>query len=138
MTFERIDRDPVAIVLAAVDGPPDEAAQPAFSRLEKALASMQGRRFYGYFDVSNMRYVACAERQDGDDARALGLEEGELPGGAYLRARLRAEPPQLYAQIGPTFDELAAEAGDDADRTRPWLEYYRRRDEVEVLLPVIG
>ena len=123
-------------MFVAVDGPPDEAAQPASAQLEQALPSLQGRHFYGYFDFVNHRYVACVERREGDDAAALGLEEGELPGGSYLRARLRGEPPELYGQIGPMFDALSAEAGDLADRDRPWLEFYRRHDQVDVLMPV--
>jgi hypothetical protein len=40
----------------------------------------------------------------------------------------------LYDGIGPTFDELAKDA--DVDDTRPFLEFYRREDEVDVLVPV--
>lgn len=136
MTFTQVDREPVPVLLVAVDGAPDEAAQPASAQLEQALPSLQGRHFYGYFDFANHRYVACVDRRDDDDAAALGLLVGELPGGVYLRARLKGEPPAVYAQIGPTFDQLAEAAGDTADRTRPWLEFYRREDEVDVLLPV--
>jgi hypothetical protein len=57
-----------------------------------------------------------------------------LPGGAFLRARLRGEPSEIYPQIGPTFDELS-KAG-DPDLDRPSLELYRRRDEVDLLLPI--
>ena len=37
-----------------------------------------------------------------------GLESGTLPGGRYLRARLRGDPPAVYERIGPTFDEMSA------------------------------
>jgi hypothetical protein len=57
-----------------------------------------------------------------------------LPGGTFLRARLRAEPPELYQRIGPTFDALSGAAEPDLDR--PSLEYYRRRDEVDLFLPI--
>jgi hypothetical protein len=134
---ERIEREAVPVLFVAVEGPPDEAAQPAFTRLEEALPSLQGRRFYGSFDPANMCYTAYVERAEDDDARALGLDEGELPGGPYLRARLRGEPPALYGHIGPTFDALRTEAGDAADSARPWLEFYRRENEVDVLVPVI-
>jgi hypothetical protein len=136
MTAERVERDAVNMLFTAVDGPPDKAAQPAFERLEKALPSMHGRSFYGYFDPVNLRYVACVERRADDDEAALGLDEGSLPGGTYLRARLKSEPPALYGQIGPTFDRLATEAGAAVDHTRPWLEHYRRHDEADVLVPV--
>jgi hypothetical protein len=57
-----------------------------------------------------------------------------LPGGRYLRTRLRGEPPELYARIGPTFDKLVGLAA--ADESRPSIEFYRRHDEVDLLLPV--
>ena len=63
-----------------------------------------------------------------------GLEDGTLPGGRYLRARLRGDPPGVYERIGPTFDELVAIA--DVDRSRPGLEHYRRVDEIDLLLPI--
>jgi hypothetical protein len=52
-----------------------------------------------------------------DDPAALGLESGRLPGGRYLRTRLRGEPRQL-------------------DESSPSIEFYRRHDEIDLLLPV--
>ena len=72
--------------------------------------------------------------RDGDDPEALGLESGSLPGGRYLRARLRGEPPDVYERIAPTFAALESAARQDT--TRPSLELYRRRDEIDLLLPV--
>jgi hypothetical protein len=63
-----------------------------------------------------------------------GLESGTLPGGRYLRARPRGEPPGVYERIGPTFDELVRER--KPDETRPSLGHYRRRDEIDLLLPI--
>jgi hypothetical protein len=57
-----------------------------------------------------------------------------LPGGRYLRARLRGDPPGVYEQIGPTFEELTR--GRKPDISRPSLEHYRRYDEIDLLLPV--
>jgi DNA gyrase inhibitor GyrI len=131
-----VEREPTPILYVSVSGPPDEAAKPAFERLEGALGELAGRRFYGYFDPAGPRYVACVERREGDDPAALGLEADELPGGTYLRVRLKDDPPALYGRIGPTFDALAREAGDAADRSRPWLEHYRSENEVDVLVPV--
>ena len=63
-----------------------------------------------------------------------GLERGTLPGGRYLRARLRGEPPAVYERIGPTFEELMRQAR--PDESRPSIECYRRLDEIDLLLPV--
>ena len=40
----------------------------------------------------------------------------------------------LYERIGPTFEELLKEA--TPDETRPSIEFYRRHDEIDLLLPV--
>jgi DNA gyrase inhibitor GyrI len=68
------------------------------------------------------------------DDLVSGLESGTLPGGTYLRARLRGEPPGIYERIKPTFDELMRQA--PADESRPSLEHYRRHDEIDLLLPI--
>ena len=57
-----------------------------------------------------------------------------LPGGRYLRVRLKGEPPEVYERIAPTFDALAEVAR--PDETRPSIEFYRRRDEIDLLVPV--
>jgi hypothetical protein len=64
----------------------------------------------------------------------LGLESFVLPGGRYLRERLRGEPPDVYDEIAPTFQMLVEQA--EVDETRPSIEFYRRRDEIDLLLPV--
>jgi len=115
------------------DGDPGQAAPVAFSELEAALPSLRGRRFYGYYEPNARRYVACVVARDDD---TLDLDRRSLPGGAYARTRLRGQPPELYARIGPAFDEVAKSA--TVDSSRPWLEYYRREGEVDVLVPVLG
>jgi len=108
--------------------------QPGWARLE-GLVGTRGRKFYGALDVPTGEYRACVEMRPGDDAAALGLESGILPGGRYLRARLHGEPPAVYDRIGPAFTELERAAA--ADPTRPEIEFYRKRDEIDLLLPII-
>jgi hypothetical protein len=107
--------------------------QTAWRWLEK-LVPLHGRKFFGTFDESTQEYRACVQLRDEDDPRGLGLETGTIRGGRYLRARLRGEPPGVYEQIAPTFAELAKAA--ETDPTRPSIEFYRRRDEIDLLLPV--
>jgi DNA gyrase inhibitor GyrI len=71
--------------------------------------------------------------REGDEL-VPGLKSGTLPGGRYLRARLRGDPPAVYERIGPTFNELGRQA--KPDETRSYLEHYRRLDEIDLLLPV--
>jgi hypothetical protein len=59
---------------------------------------------------------------------------GVIPGGAYTRSRLRGEPPEVYERIGPEMEAL--ETATRRDPERPELEHYRRRDEIDLLVPV--
>jgi hypothetical protein len=127
-----VEREELAVMFIRTPDDPEQFG-PAFRRLEE-LVGTRGRKFYGAFYPREKEYRACVLAQDGDDAAALGVEAGMLPGGRYLRTRLRGEPPELYARIGPTFDKLVGLAA--ADESRPSIEFYRRHDEVDLLLPV--
>jgi hypothetical protein len=113
----------------------DEVAEmeATWTRFEE-LVGLRGRKFYGAYYPRTKEYRVCAQLREDDDAAVLGVESGELPGGRYLRARLRGEPPAVYERIGPTFEALIRRAA--PDESRPSLEFYRRRDEIDLLLPV--
>ena len=127
-----VEREEIAVMFIRTADDPMEFG-PAFQRLEE-LVGTRGRKFYGAFYPREKEYRACVVMEDGDDPSVLGLEEGALPGGRYLRARLRGEAPALYERIAPTFEELLKQA--PPDEARPSLEFYRRHDEIELLLPV--
>ena len=125
-------REPTDVMLVRVA---DElvAIQQAWAAFETAVG-LHGRKFYGAFDPVTETYSVCAVLRPNDDPAAFGAERGILPGGRYACVRLHGEPPGLYAQIGPTAERLAQRP--DADHGRPTLEYYRRRDVIDVLVPV--
>jgi hypothetical protein len=114
---------------------PDElpTIQRAMAEVEEAVG-LRGRTYFGSFDLDGGEYRICVKLRDGDDPAAFGLERGTLPGGRYARVRLRGEPPGLYELIGPTFARLQERP--DRDPSRPGIEHYRRRDEIDLLLPV--
>jgi hypothetical protein len=95
---------------------------------------LQGRKMYAAADPLAGTYTTCTPVRAGDDPAALGLAVGDLGGGLFRRGRLRGVPPELYASIGPGFEEL--EAAGRVDRARPLVEFYKRHDEVELWLPV--
>lgn len=129
--FDEIAREEIAVQFVRVpDGLPH--IRRAWEELE-AVVALRGRRFFGAFDPIADDYRACVEVRAGDKL-VDGLESGTLPGGRYLRARLRGEPPAVYERIGPTVDQL--ERARTADTSRPVLEWYRRYDEIDVLLPI--
>ena len=110
-----------------------EEMRRGWARMEE-LVGTRGRRFYGALDQPTGEYWVCVEMKDGDDAEGLGLESTVLPGGRYLRARLKGEPPAVYDRIGPAFNALENAASPDP--TRPEIEFYRERDEIDVLMPI--
>jgi DNA gyrase inhibitor GyrI len=129
-----VERDAVEVMFIRIRDDLSEM-RAAWERLE-GLVGTRGRKFFGAFYPPTKEYRVCVQIVEGDDATALGLEVDTLPGGRYLRARLRGEPPGLYDRIGPAFDVLSNSA--EVDETRPSIEFYRRRDEVDVLLPIPG
>jgi hypothetical protein len=134
MGTDLIERDETPVLfLRAVDDP--EAIRLVWERLEARIGSLKGRKFFGAFDAASGEYRACMEVREQDDRAALGLESATLPGGRYLRRRLHGEPPAVYEQIGSAFTALAQAA--EADETRPNIEFYRRHDEIDLLLPVM-
>ena len=110
-----------------------EEIRRGWDRMEQ-LVGTKGRKFYGALDQPTGAYWVCVEMKDGDDAAALGMETAVLPGGRYLRARLKGEPPEVYERIGPTF--VALENATSTDPTRPEIEFYRQRNEIDVLVPI--
>ena len=105
-----------------------------WAELETAVGSLRGRKFYGAFGAPSGEYRACVQLLESDHPDQLGLDVGTLPGGRYLRVTLHGEPPAVYALIAPTFEQLAR--GANADSSRPGIEFYRRHDTIELLLPV--
>jgi hypothetical protein len=129
--FVEVERNEIAVQFVRVPDVLEEIGR-AWSELE-AVVALRGRHFYGAYDPIADDYRACVEVREGDEL-APSLESGMLPGGRYLRTRLRGEPPGIYEEIKPTFDELIRQA--KPDEARPSLEHYRRHDEIDLLLPI--
>ena len=87
-------------------------------------------------DLARSTYTTCTPILPDDEPARFGLAVGALVGGRFRRGRLRGDPPALYATIGPGFQEL--DAAGDVDRGRPLIEFYKRRDEVELWMPISG
>src|SRR6266516_2686137 len=93
----RIVREETRVMFTRTVDRPDGIRQ-AWEHLESLFDSLRGRKFFGTFDPASSEYRACVQLQDDDDPAALGLEVGTIPGGTYLRARIRGGPPQVYDQ----------------------------------------
>jgi hypothetical protein len=135
--IDTVEREQVTVIYAASPGEwnaiPTAAAR-AFERLETVIPP-RGRKIYGYWHPPELEYRACYAREPGDEPQAVGLEEDALAAGRYRRARLRGE--NVFAQIPVAFETLEGYGGIAQDG-RPWLEYYRRHDKVDLLVPISG
>ena len=124
-----ITREDVRVLEHTVADSLDEVSA-AWAWFEE-LVGLPGRRMFARVDETAGTYTVCTPVRPGD---AFGLAVGVLPGGRYRRVRLRGEPPALYARVGPAMEELKAVGPWDSGR--PLVEYYRRRDEIELWVPV--
>ena len=105
--FTTVERDEVAVLFVGEQGPPAEVAPRVWKELESRVPDLTGRKLYGAFYPPSGEYRACIEIRDLAEDAELGLESAVLPGGTFLRARLRGDPSEIYLQIGPTFDALS-------------------------------
>jgi hypothetical protein len=131
-----VTTDDIPVMFVSEYGAPPVAGPRAFARLEASLPSLRGRRFYGVFDPGTGEYRACVAIEEGDDPTAAGRPRGVIPGGPYLRTRLRGPLDETTPRIGATFEAMAA-AG-VPDRARRAVEFYRRSDELVLLFPVMS
>lgn len=131
--MSEVRREPVAVMFLEV---PDTQAgiTQGWERLEGLLGDLRGRHFFGTVEAQEPGYRVCVEQRDDDQPSRLGLVSSTLPGGRYLRVRLRGEPPAVYRSIAPAVGQL--ETTGRRDVTRPVIEHYRRRDEIDVLMPL--
>jgi hypothetical protein len=110
------------------------AIQAAWPDFEGSFDSLQGRKMMGLFYGEDGVYRLSCVRLDRDHDNPLGLDQTVIPGGSYLRLRLRGSAPSIYEDIAPAFDVLFEHA--DHDPQRPHIEYYRREGEVDCLVPI--
>jgi DNA gyrase inhibitor GyrI len=127
-----VERDAIDVMYLEV---PDTLSEihAAWPRFEALIGDMRGRHFLATVHSEPSVYRTCVQLAATDRPDDLGLLVTQVPGGTYLRGRLRGEPPELYERIAPMAARLEAAAA--WDRDRPLIESYRRHDQVDILLP---
>jgi hypothetical protein len=121
----------------AVGGP--AGAATAFDRLEERMESLRGRKMYGVlYPGEPGRYFACL-RLDTELSDDLGFERAIVPGGLFGR-RLIHDWNSKISELAQLFDSLHADldrVGYATDLSRPCVEFYRRLDELVIMVPVM-
>jgi hypothetical protein len=131
---DRIERrDVVVLQVICPDRAPDIGR--AWTSIER-MVELRGRRMYGRVDPWRDTYSVCTPVRDSDDPDRLGLEVGTLRGGSFLRGRLVGDRGRLRDQLADGLAELRRVA--PLDDSRSVVEYYRRRDDIELWLPILG
>jgi len=104
-----------------------------FRKLESKLSTLKGRKFYGALLGSPEEgvYRACVAKKLTDNFK--GLEGWAIPGGKYLRAKIKDWEKHLEL-IGPTFKDMTK--GQNVDNSRPYIEFYRSQKKLILLLPI--
>ena len=125
-----IERDAVPVMFKRV-ADEEAAIGHGIADVEAVIGPLRGRKCYGAFAAGE--YRVCVQIREGADPAAIGLEVGELPGGRYARVRLKGS--DLSRLIAPTFERLAQRP--DRDASRPGIEFYRRHDVIDLLLPIV-
>jgi hypothetical protein len=109
----------------------------AFGSLESKLRTLRCRKFFGTIRLldEGEEYYACVEKLPGEDAAALGLDSGTIPGGTYIRRRVwnweSAVAEGRMKEIAKEFAE-----GYELDPRRPSIEFYRSVTELHIMLPL--
>ncbi len=106
----------------------------AFQQLEKILGDLNNRKFYGilYGDPDNGIYRACTQIKDNDDPKFLNLQSWIIPSGKYTQTTIKDWLTKTDL-ISILFKQMAAQF--QVDETRPYIEYYKRLNELILLLP---
>ncbi len=114
-------------------------ADAAFVHLEGRMQTLEGRRMYGVmYRGDPERYFACVrlERHADDD---LGFERAIVPGGRYGQRLVRDWEVKIpeFPRIVDALHADLVDAGYLEDTSRPSIEYYRRSDELLIMVPVL-
>jgi DNA gyrase inhibitor GyrI len=86
-----------------------------------------------------VRYLACFLLDD-ENPDDLGFERTTVPGGRYARTLVKdweTRIPELPTIVSQLESDIEG-SGLMVDPDRPSLEYYRRIDELLIMLPVIS
>jgi DNA gyrase inhibitor GyrI len=133
-----IDEDAFDVArVEAVGGPPGAAA--AFDHLESTMPTLRGQKMYGVLYLGDPDRYFAGLRLDDEASPHNGLERATIPGGLYGRRLVRDWNTKI-PELPEIFDALTADltsAGYLVDRTRPLIEYYRRVDELVIMVPVL-
>lgn len=124
----------IRVMYAPSENGPQSSAE-AFRKVEEALKwKLKGRKFYGVVDQAG-EYKSSVAIEEGDNLPDLGLETYTIPGGKYLREKIKDWEKHIK-EIKIEFDKLIKKAGKNLDKSRPYIEFYRSQSELFIYVPI--
>ena len=113
-----------------------EGIKDSWDKLEKALGTTKGRKFYGISKCigSKIIYRACVIPIDDNEPDQLGLETLTIPSSRYASKKLLNWSSQIQ-MFGTIFDELFSKHSTNGELYA--LEDYKSPDEVILMVPLI-
>ena len=113
-----------------------ESQRKAWPKFEAHFPSLSGRKMYGLDYDDSKVYRVCSLVLDKDNGETYGLDQFEFEGGDYMRLRLNFEPPKLYEKIGPAYGLLIGKYEDVIDWSLPFIEQYKAKNILDIMIPV--
>lgn len=119
-----------------------ETAASTMSKVERALPTLRGRRFYGLFKIENNveTYYSCTRIEPGDEPEKLGFERIKIGKGKYDREKLsdweKHWDGRNIAGLGDLFTLMTRRNEGNIDESRFEVEYYRSQKELYAMVPI--
>ena len=135
-----LEEDIPLMCLKSPNGP--ETAAATMSKIESAIGSIKGRRFYGLFkeEHGSETYLSCTGLELGDNPEELGFMRVSIPKGKYDRDKLPEWEEKWdgvnIEGLGELFQKMIRRNADAVDEERFSVEYYRSRNELILMLPL--
>lgn len=113
-----------------------ESQKKAWPEFEARFPTLTGRKMYGLDYGESKLYRVCSIVRESDQGETFGLDQFEFEGGAYIRLRLKFDPPELYEKIDPAYKLLIGRYQDSIDWSRPLIEHYKAENILDIMIPV--
>ncbi|MFV8314793.1 hypothetical protein ACNM7U_09740 [Aerococcus viridans] len=109
----------------------------AWPTFEARFPSLTGRKMYGLDYGESKLYRVCTLVLESDHGELFGFDQFEFEGGTYIRLRLKFDPPELYEKIGPAYQLLIGHYEEDINWSFPFIEYYKAKNILDIMIPII-
>lgn len=132
---QKVQIDKLHLIYSEIDNSIEDQ-QKGWPEFEAKFPSLTGRKLLGLdYDEKN-KYRMCSIVKEEDNGDTFGFETFMFEGGTFMRLRLNYEPPELYEKIGPAYNLLISSYDQQIDWSLPFIEQYKARNILDIMVPV--